>query len=94
MKNVLVEFIQLFFERKVREAHLTGGKTAEWGSDEHITDLEGRWMDMCSWRDRHAKGSEARANYSRLANRLKTELKSAKKHAEKKRLQEKQQGEK
>lgn len=94
MKNLLVEFIQLIFERKVREAQLSGGRSAIWGSDEHISDLENRWMDMCSWRDKYPKGSESRANYARIAHRLKTELKSAKKHAEKSRLQEKSQEEK
>jgi hypothetical protein len=89
MKDLLVEFINLFFERKVREAQLSGGRTTEWGSDEHLSDLENRWYEMCSWRDRQPKGSEARANYARVAHRLKSEMKSAKKHSEKKKLQEK-----
>lgn len=89
MKDLLVEFINLFFERKVREAQLSGGRTTEWGSDEHIVDLENRWQEMCSWRDRQPKGSEARANYARIAHRLKSEIKSAKKQSERKKLQEK-----
>ena len=90
MNELLVEFVQLFCERKVREAQLSGDRNAEWGSDEHISDLESRWHDMCSWRDRQPKGSEARANYARIAHKLKSEMKSAKKHAERKKLQEKQ----
>jgi hypothetical protein len=90
MKSLLTEFIETLFERRVREAQLSGGRSAEWGSDEHLTDLESRWYDMCSWRDRQPKGSEARANYARLAHKLKSEMKSARKHAERKKLQEKQ----
>lgn len=94
MTNALVEYIQLIVEKKMKEAHLSGGKVADWGSDEHISDLESRWYDMCTWRDKYPRGSESRANYSRLASKLKSELKSAKKHAERQKLQEKQQGEK
>jgi hypothetical protein len=93
MKDLLAEFINLFFERKVREAQLSGGRTTEWGSDEHISDLENRWHEMCSWRDWQPKGSETRANYARVAHKLKSEMKSAKKHAERKKLQEKQKNE-
>jgi len=90
MNKVLVEYFQLLVEKKMKEAHLSGGKTADWGSDEHVSDLESRWYDICTWRDKYPRGSEARANYSRLANRLKTELNSAKKAAEKRRLNEKE----
>lgn len=90
MENQLIEtFVRLLVEKKMREAQLSGGRTSAWGSEEHITDLESRWYDMCSWRDRQPKGSEARANYSRIANRLKRELASAKKTAQQKTLQEK-----
>ena len=88
-EETLVEYVKLVVEKKMREAQLSGGRTGEWGSEEHITDLESRWYDMCSWRDRQPRGSESRANYSRLANRLKRELASAKKTSQQRTLQEK-----
>lgn len=61
----------------MREAQLSGNKVSPWGSEEHISDLEARIADMTSWRDRQRKGSEARANYARIVQRLKSELRSA-----------------
>lgn len=84
----LSELVRLIVEKKVREAQLSGGRITEWGSDDHIEDLQARWYDMCSWRDKYPKGSEQRANYARLANRLKTELKSAERHKAKKKILE------
>lgn len=80
----------LLSEGRLREADISDGSRVPWGSDEHIGDLEGRISDMCSWRDRQKKGSEARANYSRIVQRLKTELKSARRSATARTLQEKQ----
>lgn len=80
----------LLSESRLREADISDGSRVPWGSDEHIGDLEGRISDMCSWRDRQKKGSEARANYSRIVQRLKTELKSARRTATARTLQEKQ----
>lgn len=87
--KILIEYVQLLLEKKIKEAQLSGGRTALWGSEEHIADLENRWREMCSWRDKYPKGTENRANYSRLANRLKAEMKSAKKYHEKSKLVEK-----
>lgn len=61
----------------MREAQLSGNKVSPWGSPEHIADLEARIADMTSWRDRQRKGSETRANYARIVQRLKSELRSA-----------------
>jgi len=80
MLDSLKEFVSLVIESKIREADVTDGKAA-WGSDEHISDLEMRIVDLTSWRDRQRRGSEARANYSRLVSKLKSELASAKRHA-------------
>lgn len=76
LKSDLKEYIALVVESKLREADVTDGK-AEWGSDEHIADLNNRIEDLIKWRDRQRKGTEARANYSRLVSRLRAELKSA-----------------
>ena len=80
MNNLRLLIRNLILERKMREAQLTGNKVAAWGSKEHIGDLETRISDMISWRDRQRKGSEARANYSRIVQRLKSELRSAKRN--------------
>lgn len=80
MSSSLKEYISLVLEAKIREADVTDGK-AEWGSPDHISDLEMRIVDLSRWRDKQRRGSEARANYSRLVSRLKAELASAKRHA-------------
>jgi hypothetical protein len=84
----LSEYIQLVLEQKKRPAELSGGRISEWGSDDHISDLEHRIQEMCYWRDKQKKGSESRANYSRVVQKLKTELRSAKLHAERIKLNE------
>lgn len=79
----LKNYIRLMIESRIREADVTDGKAA-WGSAEHISDLEGRINDLVGWRDKQRRGSEARANYSRLVSRLRAELASAKRHATRK----------
>lgn len=75
-------------EVKFRETQLASGKKTQWGSDAHIKELEKRITDLSLWRDRQTKGSEVRANYARLVNKLKAELKSAKRSREKRELKE------
>lgn len=82
MSNDLKNFISLVIESRLREADVTDGK-APWGSESHISDLEMRIADLIRWRDKQRRGSESRANYSRLVSRLKAELASAKRHATK-----------
>lgn len=78
-KELLKEFVKAIIgEALVREVDITSGKAA-FGSDEHIVDLKSRIRDLIVWRDRQRKGSEARANYSRIVSRLKAELKAAEK---------------
>jgi len=81
-KNLFEEYVRLMIEAKLREVDVTDGK-AEWGSDEHIVDLQYRIEDLIKWRDRQRKGTEARANYSRLVSKLRAELKSAQRQAAK-----------
>ena len=64
-------------EKRIREADVTGDKKVPFGSKEHISDLKMRIADLEKWRNNQRKGSEARANYSRLISRLRSELKSA-----------------
>lgn len=79
----LKQFISLVVERKIRETDITGGKRVPHGSTEHIADLEHRIADMTSWRDRSKKGTEDRANYARIVRKLKAQLASARRAAEK-----------
>lgn len=76
--KLLRHYIDLVLtEVKVREADVTGGSRVSWGSDEHIEDLRKRIDDLSTWRDKQKRGSETRANYSRLISRLKSELRGA-----------------
>lgn len=68
----------------MREADVSDGKRVEFGSEKHISDLEKRISGLVMWRDKQRRGSEARANYARIINKLKAELASARKAAAKK----------
>lgn len=82
-KKILEQYIELaLHEAKMREADVTGGVKVPHGSSEHIKDLETRIRDLSTWRDQQRKGSEARANYARLISRLRGELNSARRSAE------------
>jgi len=63
--------------KRVRETHVSDGSRVPHGSPRHIEDLEARIADLTRWRDRQRRGSEARANYARLLNKLRAELASA-----------------
>jgi len=79
--SALYEFIKLTIlnEGRLREAEISGDRKVPWGSDEHISDLENRISELSRWRDKQKRGSESRANYSRLISKLKSELSSARK---------------
>lgn len=81
--QALSEFIELVVEQKVREADVSDGSRVPHGSSKHIKDLESRIESLLGWRDKQKRGSEARANYSRVIQRLKGELNSAKRAAAK-----------
>ena len=78
LKRILNEFVELVIEKKMREADVSDGSRVLHGSDKHIKDLETRIADLTMWRNKQRRGSEARANYSRLISRLRNELASAK----------------
>lgn len=86
-EGLIKKLVKLLVERQVRQAHLSRDRTSEWGSDDHVTDLEDRIKDAMYWRDKYPRGSEKRSHYRNLINHLKSELQSAKK---KKQLNEKQ----
>lgn len=74
---------EVILERRLKESEvsLKDGSKAKWGSSEHIADLERSLSDLIFWRDKYKKGSDARANYSRVITRRRGELSSARKHA-------------
>lgn len=80
----LIELVSLLVEKKIREADVSDGSKVPVGSAKHIKDLESRIASLTMWRDKSTRGSETRANYSRVVNRLKAELRSAKRATEKK----------
>jgi len=79
----LFEFLDLLSETRVREADVSDGTKVNWGHGKHIRDLRHRIEELGKWRDRCSRGSESRANYTRLIQKLKSELKSAEATAEK-----------
>jgi hypothetical protein len=84
MRKVLLEYIRLIVEKKIREADISEGEKAEWGSKKHIEDLEKRLKDAEYWRDKQRKGSEKRAHYREVVNDIKRQLTSARNALEKK----------
>lgn len=80
--DLLTEYLGLVIERMTREADVSDGSRVPHGSMKHVKDLEGRINNLMMWRDKQKKGSEARANYARLIGRLKAELVSARRAAE------------
>jgi hypothetical protein len=81
--QILREYVELAVERRMREADVSDGSRVPHGSSKHIKDLESRIKSLSTWRDKQKRGSEARANYSRLISRLKGELASARRAAAK-----------
>ena len=92
MSSILTEYVQLFLEGKIRETQLADGSMVEWGSKQHLDELQRQITDIRHRRQKSPRGSAARADYKRAEGRLQAELKSAQRHAER-RLQEKQQEE-
>lgn len=77
----LREYVELVVERRMREADVSDGSKVPHGSPQHVKDLETRIASLVMWRDKQKKGTESRANYARVINRLKGELASAKRVA-------------
>jgi hypothetical protein len=84
MRKVLLEYIRLIVEKKIREADISEGEKAKWGSRKHVEDLEKRLKDAEYWRDKQKKGSEKRAHYRGVVNDIKRQLASARNALEKK----------
>src|SRR5690349_1179924 len=74
-------------ERKLRETdavELASGGSVRYGSDKYLHDLKRRIKELELWRSHQDRGSDARANYTRLLSRLRGELKSLEMKREKK----------
>lgn len=82
-RALLSEFINLVVEQNALDVEISSGEYVPRGSTKHIKDLEVRIADLSRWRDKLRRGSEARANYSRLISRLRAELASARRAAAK-----------
>jgi hypothetical protein len=79
MEKLIETYVRLIIERKMKQALLSGDRTSEWGSDDHVADLEARCSDAAYWRDKYPQGSEKRGHYRNVYNHLRKELQSAKK---------------
>lgn len=73
----IMKIVDTILERRLKEVDITGGLKVDFASDEHVSDLKKRIDDLRYWRDLSPRGTEKRANYSRLIQRLNGELKSA-----------------
>lgn len=82
MEKDLKEYVRLVLEGRPPTYRLRSGEV-DWGSQEHIMDLETRIKDLAMWRDASPKGSDKRANYQRLIVQLRNELRAARRSAEK-----------
>lgn len=85
----LVQLINILVEKRVREADVSDGSKVPHGSSKHVKDLESRIKSLTTWKDKEKRGSERRANYTRLIQRLKGELSSARTAAAKKKAKKK-----
>lgn len=86
--STLVEYVQLLIEKKIREADISDGQKAKWGSRKHISDLKRRLKEAEYWRDKQKKGSEKRAHYRNVVNDIKRQLAAASRKPEKQELEE------
>lgn len=79
--KIIREYVRLLLNeaKKIREVEVTDGKRVKVGSRKHVSDLKRRIRELSTWRDRQKKGSDRRADYSRIISRLKAELKQAQK---------------
>jgi len=84
----LVEYVQLLVEKRIREADISDGQKAKWGSRKHISDLKRRLKEAEYWRDKQKKGSEKRAHYRNVVNDIRQQLKKAIKSAESKKKED------
>ncbi len=82
LREAVSEFLAEMNESKIKEVDISDGSRVLQGSARHIKDLETRISDLSRWRDKQRRGSEVRANYSRLISRLKSELSAARRRAE------------
>jgi len=80
--RTLKEFIRLIVESKAKDAHLADGRVVEWGASEHINELVQQIAEIQRRKTRHSRGSAARADYAKVEARLRAELRSAQKHAD------------
>lgn len=76
-EETLLEYVKLIVEKKIREADISDGQKAKWGSRKHISDLKRRLREAEYWRDKQKKGSEKRAYYKGVVNDIKRQLKNA-----------------
>ena len=79
---ILLEYVKLILEKKIREADISDGQKAKWGSKKHISDLQRRLKEAEYWRDKQKKGSEKRAHYRNVVNDIKRQLKNVLKDSE------------
>lgn len=83
-EETLLEYVKLIVEKKIREADISDGQKAKWGSRKHISDLRRRLKEAEYWRDKQKKGSEKRAYYKGVVNDIKRQLKNALKKSDEK----------
>jgi hypothetical protein len=78
----LKKLVRLVVESRLREVDLLDGSVSPFGSDEHIEELNAMITKFENKKKNYNRGSVSRSDYSKLIARLRTELKSAIRFAE------------
>ena len=74
---VIRDFIRsVLSEAKIKEAEITCGEKVKHGGRKHKQDLKRRIKEIEWARDKYKRGTEKRANYTRILSQLKRELRS------------------
>jgi hypothetical protein len=78
--ELLKEYVGLLVERRLSETEvaIADGTSVPFGDAKHIAELEASVADLTRRRDKHRRGTEIRATFSRALQRLKIELRKAK----------------
>ena len=73
MKNLLVEYVQLITEAQL--ISLRDGREVEYGSNDHLYDLEEMVKALEFHRNKYGRGTDDRTTFARARNKLATRIK-------------------
>lgn len=74
LKRMVQEAVQTQYYPTVT---LSSGEEAEWGSPEHVMDMENALETLCTIRNQQRPATAARTRYSQACSQLRNQIKSA-----------------